>query len=79
MQAPPPFPFWPLSPHGPKEILGVKFEGRDLQTLETFKRALTARGHDYKFIQIHDPASLLLDLNIAAEHRLLRAVVNDWA
>lgn len=78
MQAPPPFPFWPLSPTGPKRLLGTEFEDKELQSLDTFKAALKARGFDYKSLQTGDPASLLLDLNNAGEQRLLRKVVNDW-
>jgi hypothetical protein len=75
---PPPFPFWPLSPTGPKLLLGVEFEGKELKTLDSFEKALAARGLDYSAIQANNPVSLLLDLNIAAEHGLLRKVVNDW-
>lgn len=78
MQAPPPFPFWPLSPSAPKHILGTTFESRELRSLDAFQAALLARGQDYALVYRTDPAALLLDLSNASEHGLLRAVVNNW-
>ncbi len=77
MKAPPSFPLWPLSPSGPKLVLGMEFESKDLKTLESFKQALAARGRDYASIRANDPVSLLLDINNVGAHRLLRSVVTD--
>src|ERR1700735_4745359 len=78
MQAPPPFPFWPLSPSGPRSLAGVEFDDKELANLETLKSALSARGVDYTTIRGSEPTTLLLDLCNAGKHRLLRDVVNDW-
>lgn len=78
MQAPPAFPFWPLSPSGPRSLAGVKFNDEELANLETLKKALAARGLDYTSIRSSEPVTLLLDLCNAGKHRLLRLVVNDW-
>jgi hypothetical protein len=78
MQAPPPFPFWPLSPTGPRSLAGVEFDDKELANLETLKSALSARGVDYTTIRGSEPTTLLLDLCNAGKHRLLRDVVNDW-
>jgi hypothetical protein len=78
MQGPPPFPFWPLSPSGPRSLAGAEFNDKELANLETLKSALAARGLDYTSIRSNEPVTLLLDLCNAGKHRLLRLVVNDW-
>ncbi|HEX4139587.1 MAG TPA: hypothetical protein VHY09_04520 [Candidatus Methylacidiphilales bacterium] len=78
MLAPPPFPFWPLSPSGPRLLLGRDFDQKELASIEIFKEALIERGLNYTSLRVNDPASLLLELNNAGAHRLVRKIVSDW-
>ena len=78
MQAPPPFPFWPLSSPRPARILGMTFESKELQSLPAFQEALSARGRDFVSVRDNEPASLLLDLSNASVPGLLKSVVKDW-